>query len=69
VGFIDSTGLGALIALQNAADEAGLKMALLDPLKRVTQVLDIMKLTGVFAVERSYERHDLPSDLEVAEAD
>jgi ABC-type transporter Mla MlaB component len=38
VPFIDSTGLGALIALQNVADAAGLPLALPDPSKRVTQV-------------------------------
>jgi anti-anti-sigma factor len=53
VPFMDSTGIGALIALQNAADEAGLKLVLLDPSKRVTQVLDITHLTDVFTVERS----------------
>jgi anti-anti-sigma factor len=54
VPFIDSTGLGALIALQNAADQIGLKVALLDPSSRVVRVLEITNLTDVFAVK--YDR-------------
>lgn len=53
VPFIDSTGLGALIALRNAADEGGTHLALLDPSERVMAVLEITKLADVFDIRRT----------------
>jgi anti-sigma B factor antagonist len=49
VTFIDSTGLGVLVSLRNAAGD---DLVLLDPSERVLRLLDITGLTSAFTIER-----------------
>jgi anti-sigma B factor antagonist len=48
VTFLDSSGLGALIAIRNASLAAGCALVLLHPSDRVNKVLELSGLTGVF---------------------
>ena len=52
VTFMDSTGIGTLIAVRVAAEDAGIPFLLLDPSNRVTRLLELTALTRVFAIER-----------------
>lgn len=52
VSFLDSTGIGALIGLRLAAEEANIPFALVDPSDRVTRLFELTRLTQVFTVER-----------------
>lgn len=52
VSFMESTGIGTLIALRVAAEEAGLPPVPLDPSDRVTRLLELAALIQVFAIER-----------------
>jgi anti-anti-sigma factor len=51
VQFIDSSGLGGLIALQQAARDADGELALRDPSPAVRRVLDVTQTAPVFEVE------------------
>ncbi len=53
VSFIDSTGISALLTIRNAATEADLPMALLDPSARVRRLLEITALDTIFEIEQS----------------
>lgn len=44
VSFIDSTGLGALVEIKNAAEERGAELVLQTPSDRV---LEVLRLTGM----------------------
>jgi anti-sigma B factor antagonist len=50
VAFMDSTGLGALIAIRNIALTRHLSFALLNPSRSVAKVLRLTGLEGVFQV-------------------
>jgi anti-sigma B factor antagonist len=50
VPFIDSAGLGELIAFKKRTSEAGGDIKLLKPTRRVFELLDILALTSVFEV-------------------
>jgi anti-sigma B factor antagonist len=52
VSFIDSTGIGTLIALRLAAEKMEVPFVLLDPSNRVTRLLELTALTHVFDIER-----------------
>ncbi len=52
VTFLDSTGLGALISLRNAAQEAGGDAVLVRPTAAVDRVLVLTQLDSVFTTER-----------------
>jgi len=51
VTFLDSSGLGALIAIRNAVLEAGRVLQLRQPSARVNKVLELSGLTGVFDIQ------------------
>jgi anti-sigma B factor antagonist len=53
VTFIDSTGLGALVVIRNAAQDIGKDVVLCRVPDRVAQVLAITGLDQAFAVESS----------------
>ena len=50
VTFADSSGLGALLALLQRADEAGASLVLVDPSPSVRRVLEITATTELFRV-------------------
>ena len=52
VPFMDSTGLGTLIALKLSAEQAGIPFLLLDPSDRVVRLLEVTAMTQWFAVGR-----------------
>jgi anti-anti-sigma factor len=52
VTFIDSSGIGALIAIRNAADAAGVPVVFANPSPKVLSVLEITRLIDVFTIER-----------------
>jgi anti-sigma B factor antagonist len=51
VGFVDSSGLGALLALSQLADDIGGGFVLRDPSEGVVAVLDLTHTAGMFTVE------------------
>jgi anti-sigma B factor antagonist len=53
VSFMDSSGLGALISLRNAATAAGGDVVLCDPPLAVDKVLALTQLDTVFTIQRS----------------
>jgi anti-anti-sigma factor len=50
VTFADSSGLGALLALLQRADEAGASLVLVDPSPSVRRVLEITATTELFRI-------------------
>ncbi len=52
VTFIDSSGIGALIAIRNTADSAGVPVIFANPSPKVSSVLELTRLTDVFTIER-----------------
>lgn len=50
VDFADSSGLGALLALQQRADETGARLLLVDPSPAVRRVLEITTTDELFEV-------------------
>jgi anti-sigma B factor antagonist len=50
VTFMDSTGLGALIAIRNASGAAKDTLVLANPSEQVQRVLELTKLDTVFTV-------------------
>jgi len=53
ISFIDSTGIGALVELSRAAEDAEKSFALQDPSARVRRVLTLTGLDGHWAEEPS----------------
>jgi anti-sigma B factor antagonist len=53
VTFIDSSGLGALVAIRNAARNQGKDIALSNVSERIRQLLGITGLDGVFGINSS----------------
>lgn len=53
VQFIDSGGLGLLVALQKTAAERQGRIRLLNPTPRVQQILELTRLHRVFEIVRS----------------
>jgi anti-sigma B factor antagonist len=51
VSFIDSSGLGALIAIRNAGDSAAVPVVFANPSPKVTTVLEITRLIDIFTIE------------------
>jgi anti-sigma B factor antagonist len=51
VEFIDSSGIGALIAIRNAADSAAVPVVFANPSAKVSSVLEITRLNEVFTIE------------------
>lgn len=49
VTFIDSSGLGALVRLQNSATAAGRRLQLSNVPRSVARILDLTGLTDLFA--------------------
>jgi anti-sigma B factor antagonist len=60
VGFIDSTGLGALVAARNQAQESGSVLRVVCPQERLLKLFRITGLDSVFGV--------FPTVAEAAEA-
>ncbi len=53
VTFIDSTGIGAVVALAGDASEAGIRFALRNPSARVARILEITGLRDTWDIETS----------------
>jgi anti-sigma B factor antagonist len=51
VSFIDSSGLGALIAIRNAGDSAAVPVVFANPSAKVGTVLQITRLIDIFTIE------------------
>lgn len=51
VDFVDSSGLGALLALSQKATEAGGRIVLRRPSEAVSKILDLTLTTDMFSVE------------------
>ncbi len=51
VTFVDSTGVGALVAIQNVAHQMGQKLTMFRPSARLMQVLKIAGLDTIFTIE------------------
>jgi anti-anti-sigma factor len=50
VSFIDSSGLAALIEINNATQDAGQQLTLVNPSRTVRRILEITGLNSAFAV-------------------
>lgn len=50
LGFIDSSGLGALISLQKLAAQRGGNLRLLQPQPAVIQILELTRLHRIFEI-------------------
>jgi anti-anti-sigma factor len=53
VGFIDSTGVGALVAVRNLAIDREAALTLRDPSRPARRILELSTLVDVFTVEMS----------------
>jgi anti-sigma B factor antagonist len=51
VGFVDSSGLGALLAVAQHAEEAGGDLVLLDPSPAIVAALDRSHTAGMFTMQ------------------
>lgn len=51
VSFIDSTGIGALIQVRNAAVEGGKQLVVRQPSPRVRRILSLAGLSAVFGID------------------
>ena len=62
VRFADSSGLGALIALNQLADEVGAALVLLDPSPILVSVLELTGTAELFTIagRRTADATDLP---------
>jgi anti-sigma B factor antagonist len=56
VVYMDSGGIGTMVALYTSAHAAGSEMRIASPTERVKYVLDITKLTPILGVYPSEER-------------
>jgi anti-sigma B factor antagonist len=52
VSFLDSTGLGALVAVRTAAGERGLALPVVCTTERILKLFTITGLDGVFAIHQ-----------------
>ena len=52
VTFLDSSGIGALVAIRTEARNAGKRMQVVDAPERVRQVIDVCGLTAEFGMSR-----------------
>lgn len=50
MGFLDSSGLGALLSMQKLANERGGKLRLLKPQPSIVQILELTRLHRVFEI-------------------
>ena len=50
VGFLDSTGLGALVAARKAAEDLGVQLPLVCSSERILKLFTITGLDGVFTI-------------------
>jgi anti-sigma B factor antagonist len=50
-GFVDSTGLGALVALNRFISAQGRVLRLLNPSRMCRQLLDLTRLSRIFQIE------------------
>jgi anti-sigma B factor antagonist len=50
VGFVNSSGLGMLLAARQSAKDAGADLAILNPPEQLRSLLEITKLTDIFSV-------------------
>lgn len=55
VGFLDSTGLGALVEARSATNDAGGSLLLVCSQERILKLFTITGLDGVFAIHPSVE--------------
>jgi anti-sigma B factor antagonist len=55
VGFLDSTGLGALVAARTAAAERGASLALVCTHQRILKLFTITGLDSVFSIHETVE--------------
>jgi anti-anti-sigma factor len=53
VDFVDSSGLGALLAISQKATEAGGRIVLRQPSEAVSKILDLTLTTDMFTVEEA----------------
>jgi anti-sigma B factor antagonist len=53
--FMDSTGLGALVAIRNAAQASGSEVLLRGPSSRVLRILEITGMDSVFPIDGPVE--------------
>lgn len=53
VHYMDSTGLGALVAGYTAAQHLGARLKLANPTKRLRQQLNVLKLSTIFEIHES----------------
>lgn len=58
-GFVDATALGMLLEVHRAARRQGAVLVLCRPSPRVTRILALTGLTGVFQVETADGPYDL----------
>lgn len=55
VDFLDSTGLGALVAVRTAAGERGIALPVVCPSERILKLFSITGLDGVFDIVPSVD--------------
>jgi anti-sigma B factor antagonist len=55
VGFLDSTGLGALVAVRTAAGERGLALPVVCTSERIMKLFTITGLDGVFDIHQDVD--------------
>jgi anti-sigma B factor antagonist len=58
LAFCDSTGLGALVGLHNAASDAGIHLVLASPRSQVTDVLELSGVDQLIAAYPTLEAAD-----------
>jgi anti-sigma B factor antagonist len=58
LAFCDSTGLGALVGLHNAASHAGIQLVLASPRPQVTDVLELSGVDQLIAAYPTLEAAD-----------
>jgi anti-anti-sigma factor len=58
VQFIDSTGVGVLVELRNAAQPLGRALVIAEPSDRVREVLQLTALDGVFDIAPPHGSRD-----------
>lgn len=51
VPFLDTSGLGMLVAVQKITKDAGVRMVLMNPSEPVRDLLKMTRLTEVFAIK------------------
>jgi anti-anti-sigma factor len=51
VSFMDSSGLGALIAIRNSGDSAAVPVVFANPSPKVVTVLQVTRMIDIFTIE------------------